>query len=123
MLCLQRERPDKVLLLTLVCIVIQEGSGPLVFGASALRYGALIFFFLLGRKLFEARSPAFILLLGGLFSAVHYLSLKIMAGLQSLIVLDQRLFMDSVLLFFVFLIEWLLISRIYRMIVSHAPRS
>ncbi len=122
-LCMQQERPGKVLLLTLVCVVIQEGAGPLAFGASALRYGTLVVFFLLGRKLFEAGSPAFILLVAGFFSVAHYLSLKTMAGLQSLVVLDQRIFVDSVLLFFVFLVEWLVLSRIYRMIVPHASRS
>jgi len=123
MLCLQQERPGKVLLLTLVCVLIQEGAGPLAFGASALRYSALIVFFLIGRKLFEARSLTFVLLLAGLFSVVHCLSLKTMAGLQSLVVLDQRVLMDSVLLFFVFLVEWLVLSKIYRMIVPHAPKS
>lgn len=108
--------------MTLVCILIQEGAGPLAFGASVLRYGALIGFFLLGRTLFEAHSPAFILLLGIGFSAVHFLSLKTMSGLQDWAILDQRIFMESVLLFFVFLAEWFVLSRIYRMIAPHASR-
>lgn len=123
-LCLQQERPGKVLLLTLICVLIQESMGPLAFGTSVLRYSALIVFFLLARKLFEANSPALILILGGLFAVVHYLSLKTMTGLQSLVILDQRIFIDSVLLFFVFSTEWFLLSKIYQRIVPRAaPRS
>jgi hypothetical protein len=119
-LCLQQERPGKVLLLAIICVLIQESTGPLAFGTSVLRYGALIVFFLLARRLFEANNPVLILILGGLFAVVHYLSLKTMTGLQSLVILDQRIFIDSVLLFFVFSTEWFVLSKIYQKIVLHA---
>jgi len=123
MLCLQREGAGKVVLLTLVCVLIQEGSGFFAFGASILRYGSLIGLFLLGRKFFEAGSPAFILLLGMMFSGIHFFSMKTMAGLQDLVVVDHRLLMESVLLFFVFLSEWLVLTKIYRLSLAHVSRS
>lgn len=122
MLCLQRGGGRSLVLLTLISVLIQEGSGPLVFGASLLRYGSLIGFFLLGRKFFDTYSPAFILLLGLVFAAVHYLSLKFMAGLQSWTILDQRILVESMLLFCVFLAQWYVLSRIYQMFFPHAPR-
>ncbi len=122
-LCLQREGVGKAAPLILVCILIQEGAGPLAFGTSVLRYGALIGFYLLGRNLFEVHSPAFILLLGLVFSVVHFFSLKTMAGLQVWSISDPRVLFESALLFIIFLVEWLLLSKAYRMFFPHATRS
>lgn len=122
LLCLQKERAAKVAVLTLISILIQEGSGSLAFGASILRYGSLIGLFLIGRKLLEAESTPFILLMGLAFSAIHFFSLKTMAGLQAWVILDHRLVMESLVLFFVFLTEWLLLAKIYRLIRPHASQ-
>lgn len=121
-LCLQQERPGRVALLALMCILIQEGAGALAFGASILRYGSLIGFFLVGQKYFESDSAAFILLLGIVFSTMHFFTLKIMALLQDWVILDHRLVMESGAIFLVFLIEWSVLSRIYRMVSPHASR-
>lgn len=123
MLCLQRERMAKVVLLTLICILVQEGTGPLAFGASIMRYGALIGLYVLGRSLFDPNSPAFIILLAAAFTVAHFLSLKTIAGLQDLVLLDQRLLMNSIQLFFVFLAQWFMLSKIYQAIHPYASRS
>lgn len=122
-LCLQREQAGKAAFLTLICILIQEGSGSLAFGASILRYGSLIGFFLIGQRLFQADSAAFIVLLGLVFSAMHFFTLKTMAGLQDWVILDHRLFLESGILFFVFLVEWFILFKIYLMFSPHASRS
>lgn len=121
-LSLQREKPRTVVLLLAVSILIQEGAGPLAFGASVLRYGFLIAIFLVGKRLFQAHSPAFILLLGLALALLHFGSLKTMSSLQTWVVLDQRIIVESIVLFFVFLVEWFLLSRIHSALHPYAPR-
>lgn len=121
-LSLQREKPRTVVLLLAVSILIQEGAGPLAFGASVPRYGFLIAIFLVGKRLFQAHSPAFILLLGLALALLHFGSLKTMASLQTWVVSDQRIIVESMVLFFVFLVEWLLLSRIHSALHPYASR-
>lgn len=121
-LCIQRQRAGAVALLLLVGILVQEGTGPLAFGTSILRYGVLVGFYLAGQRLFDEHSMAFALLVGAVFSITHYVSLKTMVALQDWVVLDLRILLECFLLFFVFLLEWALLSRIHRVVFPHAPR-
>jgi hypothetical protein len=121
LLCLQHERMDKVLLLTVLAVLIQEGSGPLVFGAGILRYGSLIALFVLGRNLFEVLSPVFILLLGLVLAFLNLAILHTMASLQSLIVPVARIATDSVFSLGVFFVGWSVLFCVYRMVAKHEP--
>lgn len=121
-LSLQRCKPRTVALLLAVSILIQEGAGPLAFGASVLRYGFLAGVYLAGKRLFQAQSPAFILLLGFALALLHFVILKTMTSLQTWVVLDQRIVLESMAMFVVFLVEWLLLSRIYNTLLPHASR-
>lgn len=122
-LCLQRERFTHVLMLLLLTLLVQEGSGALVFGAGGLRYGGLVGMYLVGRGLFEARSPAFILLLAAAFTLSHLVILQTMAGLQSMTIQAQRLFLESLALFVIIVPGWWLLDAVYRFISRHASQS
>ncbi|WP_051822654.1 hypothetical protein [Desulfonatronum thiodismutans] len=122
-LCLQRERFSHVLALILPALLIQEGTGALVFGAGLLRYGGLIGMFLVGRGLFEARSPVFILLLAAAFSLAQMIILHTMAGLQSMDIQGQRLLLESLTMFATIILGWWLLDAVYRFISRHASQS
>jgi hypothetical protein len=122
-LCLQRERFSHVLALILPALLIQEGSGALVFGAGALRYGGLVGMFLVGRCLFEARSPVFILLLAAAFALSHMIILHTMASLQSMNIQGQRLFLESLTMLVTIILGWWLLDTVYRFISRHASQS
>ncbi len=119
-LCLQRERFSHVFALILPALLIQEGTGALVFGAGLLRYGGLVGMFLAGRCLFEARSPVFILLLAATFALTQMTILHTMASLQSMSILGQRLFLESMTMFATIVLGWWLLDVVYRFISRHA---
>ncbi|GAB6059607.1 hypothetical protein [Desulfonatronum parangueonense] len=114
LLCLQQERLRHALFLVLLSVLIQEGTGPLVFGTSILRYGSLIGLFFLGRSFFESRSPIFIFFLIFAFTLLHLIILQTMAGLQSLTISSQRLLWESAFVFVTFLASWLILNACYR---------
>lgn len=122
-LCLQRERFSHALALILPALLIQEGAGALVFGAGLLRYGGLIGMFLVGRGLFEARSPVFILLLAAAFALAQMIILHTMAGLQSMDIQSRRLFLESLTMFATIILGWWLLDAVYRFISRHASQS
>lgn len=122
-LCMQRERFTQVLVLIFFALLIQEGAGSLVFGAGVLRYGGLVGMYFVGRGLFEARSPIFILLLTAAFTLLQMIILQTMAGLQSMTIQGQRLFLESIALFATTLLGWWLLDAFYRYISRHASQS
>ena len=117
--CLQRGRLGHAFGLTLLAVMIQEGTGSLAFGASILRYGGLIGLFVLGRSLLEPRSPVFIVLLALTFTLIHVITLKTMASLQSMHVPLQQLAWDGTFLFATFLLGWWLLDGLYRFFFRH----
>lgn len=123
LLCLQQERLRHVLFLLLLSVLIQEGTGPLVFGTSILRYGSLIGLFFLGRGFFESRSPIFIFFLIFAFTLLHAIILQTMAGLQSLTISGPRLLWESVFIFGTFLLIWLILNACYRFFSRHESLS
>ncbi len=122
-LCLQRERFTHVLVLIFLALLIQEGAGSLVFGAGVLRYGCLVGGYLVGRGLFEARSPVFILLLAAAFALSQMVILHTMASLQFMNIKGQGLFLESMALFATIVLGWWLLDTVYRFISRHAPQS
>ena len=122
-LSLQRERFSHALALILPALLIQEGAGSLVFGAGVLRYGGLVGMFLVGRGLFEARSPIFILLLAAAFALAQMIILHTMAGLQSMDIQGQRLILESLTMFATIIFGWWLLDSVYRSISRHASQS
>ncbi|TVR00769.1 MAG: hypothetical protein EA399_03550 [Desulfovibrionales bacterium] len=122
-LCLQQERFRRVLGLTLLAILIQEAPGALAFGAGVLRYGALIGIFFLGRSLFEPRSPVFILLLAIVFTILQLIILHTMAGLQSLSIYGQRLLLEGMIMFCMFVVGWWILDTVYRFATRYASQS
>lgn len=119
LLCLQRERLRNVCILVFLAILIQEGTGPLVFGSGVLRYGGLMGLFFLGRVLFESQSPIFIVLLSLIFTFLHIIILQTMAGLQSLDISGQQFLWESLLVFGTFLLDWFVLNTCYRIFSRH----
>lgn len=120
---LQRERFRYVILLLLLAILVQEGTGSLVFGAGILRYGGLVGMFYLGRCLFEGRSPLFILLMASAFTFWQIIVIHTMAGLQSMNILGQRLAWEGLLMFVTFLMGWWILDLGYRFVSRYASQS
>ena len=78
LISLQEKRWKQTVWIALCCILIQEGTGSLAFGATILWYGGLLLLFLGGRWFFVTNSLFFVVLLSGalgLFNIVVLLSL------------------------------------------------
>ncbi|MDL2272926.1 hypothetical protein LJC23_07860 [Desulfovibrio sp. OttesenSCG-928-I05] len=78
LISLQEKRWRQTVWIALICVLIQEGTGTLAFGATILWYGGLILLFQGGRWFFVTNSLFFVVLLSGalgLFNIVVLLSL------------------------------------------------
>ncbi len=83
LLSLQEGNRKQTALLLLLFILIQEGSGTMVFGSSLLWYGSLILLFYVGCWFFLAESLLFILFLSAALGAMRWvigISMSALAG-------------------------------------------
>ena len=87
----QEERPQQTFWLCLATILIQEGTGSLVFGNAILWYGSLLFFFYAGRLFFVTGSLFFIVFLALILGVAHSVILYATASLQGIEVHSYRL--------------------------------
>lgn len=93
---LQERRFYQTSWLLVVLLLVQEGTGTLSFGSTALWYGALLLFFHIGRWLFEAENMLFVVLLSLGLGACHFLFTIMMASLQQLDIPRDRLLLESI---------------------------
>jgi len=114
LISLQEERWTRTMWVGLVFVMIQEGIGATAFGAAVLWYSCLVLLFLLGRWLFESRSPFYIVMLSLGMAGTHYLVVQVMAGLQDIVIYDARLFWESVLQFIILPLEWAVAHQAYK---------
>ncbi|CAK7055841.1 MAG: hypothetical protein DELT_01218 [Desulfovibrio sp.] len=91
MLSCQEGKFRQTLVLCLIAILIQEGTGSLAFGNTILWYGALIFFFAVGRLFFVTGSLFFVVLLGMALGVTHSALLYVTSSLQGFSVDTVRL--------------------------------
>lgn len=109
---LQEGRWAKVLWLTLLWVLIQEGGGNMAFGPAVLWYAGAAALFHAGRWMFESENVLFILLLGLSLGVWHFGLVWIMASLQDATVVASGLFVESFLQALVVLPCWLAVHRL-----------
>jgi len=81
-LSLRWQRPWATLLLTLIWVAIQEGTGGLAFGYGLLWYGVLFTLLTTGRFFLDPGSFQFQAILGGALGVAHFFLLYLMAVLE-----------------------------------------
>lgn len=118
-LSLQEDRVRASVILGLLWLMIQEGTGSLAFGTVVLWYGVLAALFFFGHWLFEAKNFLFMIILGGCLGVLHFGLMNVMTQLQDWQVLPGRVFLESLVQAVVFPVEWGLIYIIY----NHLPHN
>lgn len=119
-LCLQEEKPRTTVVLGLLWLLIQEGTGSLAFGTAVLWYGVLAALFFLGHWLFEARNFVFMVILGGCLGVLHFGLMNVMTYLQDWLVSPGRVLLESLVQAVVFPLEWGLVYVIYNQLPQNA---
>ena len=118
-LSLQEEKPRASLILGLIWLLLQEGTGSLAFGTVVLWYGVLAAIFFLGHWLFEAKNFLFVVILGACLGVLHFGLMSVMTQLQDWRVPAGRVFLESLVQTAVFPVEWGLLYIIY----NHLPQN
>lgn len=112
-LSLQERSGIFTIILALIWVLLQEGMGNMAFGYAVAFYGLLTLAYLGGRWLFEARSFAFMCLLGGGLGVAHYVLVYSLSGLQGIEWPVGRTIWESVLQAAVFPIVWLIAEHFF----------
>jgi hypothetical protein len=99
--------------LALIWMLLLEGMGNLPFGYGLAWYGLLMAFYIMGRWLFEARSVAFMCLLGIGLGVLHPLLTYSLASLANLTVDMRPLAMEGAVQAVVFPLVWLLADKLF----------
>ena len=119
-LSLQEEKIRTSILLGLVWLLIQEGTGSLAFGTVILWYGILAALFYLGHWLFEAKNFLFMVIIGVALGVLHIVLMDVMGQLQGWRILMGRTFMEGVIQAVVFPVEWGLLYILFNWLPHHA---
>jgi hypothetical protein len=117
-LSMQEEKPRASLIMGVIWLMLQEGTGSLAFGTVVLWYGVLAAIFSLGHWLFEAKNFLFVVILGVCLGVLHFCLMNVMTQLQDWRVPAGRVFLESVVQMAVFPVEWGLLYIIY----NHLPQ-
>lgn len=112
-ICLQRESALKTFWLTLIWILLLEGTGNLPFGYGLAWYGCLAGFYYAGRWLFEKRSFLFMGLLGLGLGIIHPLLIYGLGALAKLVIPLQPVFIEGGLQVIAFPLIWLVVDFFY----------
>jgi hypothetical protein len=118
-LSLQEEKIRTAVVLGLLWLLIQEGTGSLAFGTVILWYGVLTALFFFGHWLFEAKNFIFMVILGACLGVLHFVLMNVMAQLQDWRLILGRVFLEGVIQAVVFPVEWGLMYIIF----NHLPQS
>jgi hypothetical protein len=118
-LSLQEEKPRTSLIMGVIWLMLQEGTGSLAFGTVVLWYGVLAAIFFLGHWLFEAKNFLFVVILGVCLGVLHFGLMNVMTQLQDWRVPAGRVFLESIVQTAVFPVEWGLLYIIY----NHLPQN
>ncbi len=119
---LMQERRWKALgWLLLFCVLVQEGTGTLSFGASVLWYTATLLLFVLGRSWFEGRNFPFVLLLSLMLCPVGMGIMSMLTSLQHMR-MDPHILLGHGIVQTLFLpVAWLLAMWTRRWGRAHVP--
>ena len=96
LIALQEKRWQQRVWVGLFCVLIQEGTGSLAFGAAVLWYGGLFLLFLGGRWFFVTDSLFFVVLLSGAMGVYNVLVTLSLTSLQKLSFPLERLLEQSI---------------------------
>ncbi|QJT09945.1 hypothetical protein [Oceanidesulfovibrio marinus] len=109
---MQEERNRQSIVLGIVFLLIQEGSGSLAFGAGLAWYGMAIVLFIAGRWLFEARNIMFMVILGAVLGVWRYLLISMLTALQEYTFLEDVVFWECVHQALTFPLMWSLAAAL-----------
>jgi len=112
-LSLQEEKPRATVVMGLIWLMIQEGTGSLAFGTVVIWYGVLAAMFFFGHWLFEAKNFVFVIILGASLGVLHFGLMNVMTQLQDWRVPEGRVLMEALVQAVVFPIEWGLLYVIH----------
>jgi hypothetical protein len=112
-LSMQKQAGRRTLWLALIWLLLLEGMGNLPFGYGLAWYSLLAAFYAMGRGLFEARSIAFMCLLGLAMGVLHPLLTYSLASLANLKVEMDVLFMEGALQAVLFPLVWLVADNFF----------
>ncbi len=119
LLTLQERKFSQTIVILILLILIQEGTGTLHFGAGILWYFFLVVFFFLGRWIFATENMLFMVLFGMGSGVTHYVIIHIMLVLQKHS-MDTRLLQDeSILQALLLPIAWKLAQLLRPLSRSH----
>lgn len=102
-------------------MLIQEGTGGLIFGAIILFYAGLVLFFYVGGRFFEVTNFFFTLFLFTFLSLYKSGVIMMMSSLQELEVLLPFSLRQILLQAAVYLLVWLLTFIFFRKLFIHEP--
>lgn len=94
-IALQEGKKAQIFWVFLTVILLQEGTGTLVFGSSILSYTSVVLVFYLGRSLLEPENILFVLMVAVTAGLGHFVFTQAMASLQGLAVSSSRLLLES----------------------------
>jgi hypothetical protein len=94
LLALQERRGIRLAWLLAALVLVQEGCGSLVFGASILWYMTVVVLFYIGRWLFEIENLLFMFLISSCMGLAHMGIILLMAALQGTPV-DMSVLLDE----------------------------
>lgn len=118
-IALQERRYSQLFWVLLFCVLVQEGTGTLDFGASLIWYAMVAVFFFLGCWLFESANILFVFLLSACMGGAHYVLMRSMYALQYIPVDETRLLDESSLQGLLVPFVWMLASKIRGWMVPH----
>lgn len=119
-LSLQEERPRTTVILGVIWLLLQEGTGSLAFGTVVLWYGVLAGLFFFGHWLFEAKNFLFMVILGACLGLLHFGLMQVMAQLQDWRVAPGRALMEGILQAVIFPVQWGLVYIIHNTLPHNA---
>ncbi|CAM2056725.1 conserved membrane hypothetical protein [Desulfovibrionales bacterium] len=103
---LQEGRWQQTIWLSVLWILIQEGSGSLAFGSGLLWYAIVAMLFSAGAWFFETKNFLFTLLFGAYLGVWHYLLVQIIAALQDYQLTPGMLLRESYQQAVIFVPSW-----------------
>jgi hypothetical protein len=84
LLSLQEKKNWQTFWLFCIFVLIQEGSGSLLFGSAVLWYSGQILLFRMSQRFFVAENAVFVLMLSAALGAYHFLLTWLMCSIQNL---------------------------------------
>ena len=113
LLAMQEERPGAIAWLVVAWVIIQEGTGGLIFCFCPAWYGGLVVFYQVGRWLFDQKSFLFVCLTGLLFGLWMVGLTLALVGLEETRLFPEPLLVRALLQAALFPVVWWLASSWY----------